>query len=371
MLALCVSVGVMGCGGGAGDGGIPTLDVAGAIDNPRVTDLAELAESIEFIPLDAPSPDALVGEIYIMAESKSGFYITDLTNYPNNAVRFFDRAGRFVAVKGSIGRGPEEYMGVSHMTVDHDGDVVYVSSGAGFVAYDAEGRMVARNDSIRGSQAEFFDNRLIHINYPSGAPDEGERFTLIDIFADDLRPEGKIEVPSKGTVAFPIGFQAMTSNGKDLSIKEELSDTVFYYRNGGRLEPAFTMGMGRYAFPREMFDFALAERWDEFYRVIYIYKGDRQIVAKLQNGLNGDICYAVLGRGEGGFMAVGEDGEVGLFLDGVRFTPMYVRDNRLVGYFQALDVVDNAAGITNSSLRALAGTLREDSNPVIVVVELK
>ncbi len=83
--------------------------------------------------------------------------------------------------------------------------------------------------------------------------------------------------------------------------------------------------------------------------------------------------YLVFDRREGfgGFSAVGPDGGAGLFVGGLAFTPMYIRDNRLVGYMQALDIVDNADAITNPDLKALAATLREDSNPVIVVATLK
>ena len=44
-----------------------------------------------------------------------------------------------------------------------------------------------------------------------------------------------------------------------------------------------------------------------------------------------------------GFSTIGPDGKPGLFIDGVKFTPAYLRDNRLVGYLQALDIVDNRA----------------------------
>jgi hypothetical protein len=367
VLTLCIA----GCGGEAE---LPNLGAEKAIETRRTFDLAEISTEIEFIPLDDSDNNALVGEIYMMEGSRNGFYILDLTGFPSNFVKFFDRSGRFVSVKGSIGRGPEEYAGASYMTVDHERDNLYLSAGSGgIVAYDAQGKFMTRNDSIRGSQAIFFDDRLIHFNYPDSAPDAGGKFTLVDIYSPTLRLEGHIDVPSKGNVAFPVGFQAMTSNGKNLSIKEELSDTVFYLTPARRLEPAFTMGMGRYAFPREMFNFALSDRWNEFYRVVYIYEGERRTVAMLQNGLMGDICYLVLDPSDpsGGFMPTGgSDGKPGLFAGGISFKPMYIRDNRLVGCMQALDIVDNAGRITDPGLAALAATLKEDSNPVVVIAEL-
>jgi hypothetical protein len=57
----------------------------------------------------------------------------------------------------------------------------------------------------------------------------------------------------------------------------------------------------------------------------------------------------------------------------VPFTPSYIRNNQLVGYMQALDIVDAAAAesITDPSLQTLVATLTEDSNPVIVIATLK
>jgi hypothetical protein len=59
-----------------------------------------------------------------------------------------------------------------------------------------------------------------------------------------------------------------------------------------------------------------------------------------------------------------------LFLAGIAFKPMYIRDNRLVGCLQAFDIVENADRVTIPRLKELAATLKEESNPVIVIVRL-
>jgi hypothetical protein len=66
----------------------------------------------------------------------------------------------------------------------------------------------------------------------------------------------------------------------------------------------------------------------------------------------------------------GAENEPGLFAGGIAFKPMYVRDNRLVGCMQALDIVDGADRITDPRLKALAATLKEDSNPIIIIAQL-
>jgi hypothetical protein len=44
---------------------------------------------------------------------------------------------------------------------------------------------------------------------------------------------------------------------------------------------------------------------------------------------------------------------------------------KLTKYIQAFDIVDNHDAITNPDLKALAATLKEDSNPVIGIAKLK
>ncbi len=104
-----------------------------------------------------------------------------------------------------------------------------------------------------------------------------------------------------------------------------------------------------------------------------MWDADRYLIVETDGWFSrlGDILVIDKREPLNNFSAIGPDGKPGLFLGGVKFTPSYIRDNRLVGYMQALDIVDNAATITNSDLKALAATLKEDSNPVIVIATLK
>ena len=134
--------------------------------------------------------------------------------------------------------------------------------------------------------------------------------------------------------------------------------------------------MGRYFIPFEAFGENPAERWDEAYHdATYVYDGDKYVIVRSSSFAEGsfDTNYLVLDRHKpyDGFSAFGPNGKPGLFIDGIKFTPCYIRDNRLVGYIQAIDIVDSADLLTNPDLKAIAATLDEDSNPVIVVATLK
>ncbi len=167
----------------------------------------------------------------------------------------------------------------------------------------------------------------------------------------------------------------ISNNGETLLVKEGRSDTVFYYTGGQRtLQPAFYLDLGKKAISDEIFNGAQGLDIEEgHHAVINIIEGREYVFVTTGEIGKRDLCYLIFDKRNpsDGFTATGPDGKRGLFIGGISFKPMYIRDNRLVGYMQALDIVDNAAGITDPKLKALAATLREDSNPVIVVAKLK
>ena len=168
----------------------------------------------------------------------------------------------------------------------------------------------------------------------------------------------------------------LSANGTSLLMKEGLSDTVFHYLPGGVLKPALVLYHGRYAPPPEAFVTNPKVDWDRYYVTTEILHDGEHTFLTVHNGFPGSpgslgFAFLVLDEGEGGFSATGPDGTRGLYLNGIRFFTRHLRDGRLTGYMQALDIVDNRHAITHPGLATLAATLTEDSNPVIVVARLK
>jgi hypothetical protein len=328
-----------------------------------------------------------------IAESKGGFYIVD---DPSRPIRLFDKTGKFVGTRGSIGRGPNEILSVMRIAADYDAEKVYALSRTGttLIALDADGRMIARNDSVGAAYISRFGDRLLLFNSDAGyktLPTVGESVDYLNVFSSDLRHESTVTVPWDGSNMITVrteegsivgmrfgGF--VSNNGERLLVKRGRNDTVYLYKNQPALEPEYRLEMGRYSPPAEFIDAADTymtpapiEEWQKYYAVGQMYEADKYIVANLHNGLGSD-GYVVFDRATavgGGFSTEGPDGAPGLFIDGVKFAPMFVRDNRLVGYVNALDLVDGAESITRPDLKELAASLKEESNPVIVVVTLK
>lgn len=381
VLAVCLA----GCRNRSTDSGLSTLDVEAAIDNRRSFDLTEIAEGIEFIPLDDSDDRGLVGSIGELQESTNGFYICEGFMTP---VQNFDKTGKFVSSFGRIGRGPEETTYIIGTTVDYEGGNVYIDGqNSSIVAYDTAGRMFARNDSISSIQILYHNGQLLSLTRRSVAdPDayNGDRLTWIDLFSRDLKPEGSIDGPNPGPYdiydrsltsgAYNVGSMPFLSdNGKNLIVRQGRNDTLYYY-NKGALEPVWLLDLGGYALPAEAYGLDPVEKWNEnYFSVDNVWEGDRYIVVTADNRQRQPLRRLLFDKENlsGGFSATGPDGRNGLFIDGVAFTPCYIRDNRLVGYMRALDVIDNADTTTRPDLKAIAGGMTEDSNPVLVVVTLK
>jgi hypothetical protein len=258
------------------------------------------------------------------------------------------------------------------------------------VAYDPTGHEVARNDSVMSGQMAFIHDELIFlkddmIRIEEKGPNLGVKKPFLGIYSSDLRPEGSIETVERGYAFIVrsvgegrINIQrgpgsVLAGNGKTLLVKEPLNDTLSHYENG-ILTPAYILDSGNHTIPDGALGMDPTVPTGDSYAVRNVYESDGFLFVEA-HGYKDDKTVRLIFDSKdpltGGFSATGPDGKPGLFIGGVAFKPMYVRDNRLVGYMQALDIVDGAAAITNPDLATLAAKLREDSNPVIVVVKLK
>jgi hypothetical protein len=382
--AFSFALAVASCGGRGVTGNVVTLDTEAAIDNPRTFDLAEIADKIEFIHLDDSSKESLIGYIDNIGESENNFYIL---NSPLEPVKVFDKTGKFLSTRGTIGRGPDEHLFIRKFAVDYGRDVIWLGEDK-IVAYDANGRVFARADSIPGGPISHNGERLLLLRWESAfsLPEAGDTIAVADIYSSDLHYESSLRgacdgnyyvrvQSSSGTPSGSYRSHFISNNGDRLLLKRGRNDTVYLFRNNAVLEPVYKLEMGRYSPPDVLFEgLTTREEWGRYYSIEKMWEGDRYIIAEVANAPF-YISILVLDRRNpsGGFMPLGPDGEPAFFVGGIRSAPKSIKDNRLVGYMMAVDLVNglDAGVITNPDLAALAATLKEDSNPVIVVATLK
>jgi hypothetical protein len=386
------------CGGTTETSELPILDVEAAIADTRNFDLSEIAESIEFIPLDDSVPESLLGDPRYTGDTKNNFYFINTTNKP---VLVFDKSGKFKYTLGSMGRGPDEFLQINGLATDYENDNLYlnVRSGEGYVqsmvAYDSAGRLFARLDSVRFSALTYYKDELVFSKpYPDPNAsdfDPNGRIPLLERWTADLKPAGTFDVLNKESNYVTLYYQdsftkrpagstwfSMANNGESLLLKEVRSDTLYHYDGGPSLIPAYFFNMGTNSFP-EVASMELSEwqKWSsDNYQLYALSESDRYVFATIAKFMQGEQEWRCLifDRDESyrGFTPIGGKNNAPLmFLDDIDLHMIDVRDNRMLGWFTAIEILDNAATITNPELKALAATLKEDSNPVMVVIHLK
>jgi hypothetical protein len=389
-LVSVVTLGLAGCGGGATGGGEPVvLDIEAAIDNPRPFDLTEIARDIEFIPLDRTVP---VGEINVLSGVRpagDGFYI--VAKDGEDAAWHFDRKGKFVSDVGRIGRGPGETNSIVEVAPNDATGEIYINGTTDVVGLDAEGKEFARTSELLFWGMTWHGDRLLTL--PVAMPFDEElwpRDTIpfIDMYDRELKLVGSIPGPNVGQfMGFPSGPDQVaptsppffSDNGKRLLVRQGRGDTLYHY-SAGTIRPAYLLDLGKYSPPAEVFGLSPTASWnDRNFTVINAWEGERWMLVAASNIIDERTVWGLVfdrndladgGPGNGFSATSATSGKPGLQLGGVKFTPGYIRDNRLVGYIQALDLVDNASNVTHPRLKELADTITEDSNPIIVSLQL-
>ncbi len=385
IFALCF----VGCGGMASDERLTVLNLEAAIDNPREFDISEIARNIEYIPLDESVP---VGEIAILGGLKpadGGFYIIDAGQI--SPIQYFDQTGKFVSTIGRIGRGPGETTFVQGIAPNFATDEVYIDGVTDIVGLDGTGREIARMKPDINWGMVWYEDRLLTLPVPSLFDENaysGDNIPFIDMFDRDLKPVGSISGSNVGPfIGLPTSPQGedyvaatdppvLSDNGDRLLVKQGRGDTLYHY-SAGTISPVYRLNLGRYAPTAEMFGLNPVVQWGERnFTVDNVWEGDRYLIVSATNLRQMQqprrLVFDRRDLSADGFSATGgAEIKPGLFAGGIVFTPAYIRDNQLVGYMQALDIVDNEDGITDPKLKEIATTIKEDSNPVIVVVALK
>lgn len=376
-LAVCFA----SCEDGNPSSEILTIDAEKAIYTPRVFDLSEIAKEIDFVILDDTDQESLISNISRIRESRERFYISDGYRHP---IKIFDKTGDFLYSIGTIGQGPNELPGINVFAVDYKNENVYILGGRRIIAYNSMGNISAQKDSVmKVSSMEIMDNAPVIMKYSEGKSHLDGKMDLLEIFSPALERKKIINVLDKGSTIVSklsngqievryLNDGVILDNGTRLVVKEVLNDTVFHYSADKGMEPAYRLDLGESTIPQGATGPKPSKPWsDRFYSFSTICEGERYIIARANNFIEESCLIFDKRNPSEGFSAVGPDGIPGFFIDGVTFTPCYVHDNRLVGYMQTIDIVDNASLITNPDLASVAATLKEESNPVIVVATLK
>jgi hypothetical protein len=115
------------------------IDVAGGVGKSRTFNLSEIADSIEYIPLETTS-ESLIGKIFA-----NKIYMENHILYiplQDQSIKIFNKTGGFINSLYKQGRGPGEYLRIITLDIDLNTNNIYIQSNNRILEYKCNGEFV-------------------------------------------------------------------------------------------------------------------------------------------------------------------------------------------------------------------------------------
>jgi hypothetical protein len=229
---------------------IHRLDLVSMNNSPVEMSLSKLAREIEYIPLET-RPDVLLGSIRFCV-GKDWIYVLNMND---QKVMLFDRKGKFVRTIGSRGEGPGEYIGAKEIQISPDGNLIYLYSTptSSCCVYKISGEQYSH---FNLAYTSWHFARLSSGKHLMIAPygdftftDEGKFFYYIQ------DSTGKVirKYPSDNIIRMMgnFGIGQFFINPVSLLAYVEFSDTVFQVGQSGDMSPKYALNFGKFRTPDE------------------------------------------------------------------------------------------------------------------------
>ncbi len=256
-VAFCISCGSGTRSGVTGDG-LVTIDVAA--DYPKEEIVLQDIADVEYVPL-AISKEVLLRPGDRVLHLSDQFIIVVQSNESN--VVIFNRQGEILTHFNRQGRGPNEYQWMGDIAFDEKAEEFFVFNRRGnIIVYSIEGRhkRTLTLPGVKNIQMLDFDEHSLLVYDNSNLESEGEYSTvpyyLISKTDGSVSEVLDIEMPVRypasatqyttdvdGTVHAGFVAIAFPNNrlgyGNDLTLADISSDTVWHYTRNRILTPAF------------------------------------------------------------------------------------------------------------------------------------
>lgn len=359
---------------------IPFVD---GVENVKEMKLSDIAEKVTLLRLET-TDSSLVAKPKLNAVSM----LDDRIYIPCTiGLLSFSDDGKFMGSISRRGQGPGEYPGLRHVATDETTGHIYLMDHGKVMTFTTDGGFVRENRMPFAWQfSAMQDSIFVSFIYNNTGKKE-DRLLLTNSKADTLR---RFSQPDK--FEFPGGMNWIYVNGKECFLYNHKGDVCFrdyycdtlYTVSVDSLSPRFVLQMGKYALPK---DFRLEpkmmtpeseqalEKAKEYLRPT-IYESDRFLIMPYTTWNLMDEEYVP--------QLVVYDKNLQTCVrakDGILKNDMYgtlpfyplarIAENVLLAYWEAADLLEKAE--TDPSLldsKELKG-LKEDDNPVLMLVYLK
>lgn len=373
------------------------IDVEGGVGKGRLVKLSEVAESIEYIPLETNS-ELMLGKIFYdrVFYEKGIFYLMER----NQSTILFDKLGKYVNKISKPGGGPRDVSMSLDMDVDHNSGNILFMEKQRIIEYSPNGELINtinfRNNPLL---AELHLNRFkkignnyllqLHVNQKTKYSLMGLD-TATEVVSKILYPEQDYEIFS--------GEPLQVTQPNSFKYKESVrfingySDYILNMSTDLKIDTAYIMNFGKYKADinnPDQFSFKAPWLWSRF----EIYESDSYLFMTYHLGPLSEKPSRIIGRrgpydyqhecsvfnkktGEFQFIHQPEINQLGFVEDfegGPAIWPKYVSsDGYLITYMYARDFKSYAlTHKVSDKYKQMADSLNDNDNPVIVRVKLK
>ncbi|MDO9680566.1 MAG: 6-bladed beta-propeller [Bacteroidales bacterium] len=374
------------------------IDVEGGVGKSRLVKLSEIAESIEYIPLET-NTNNLVGKIHnnrIYYENGL-FYMME----PNRSIVIFNSKGKYFNKINKLGRGPQEYDGVSDIDIDLRTGNIHIMTHNRILEYSVDGVFVKvvnfqnnpiLNDQILNKVQKIGNNFFLLAHITKRTKHSG---FIIDSASNILKsiyyPESQYEIykRSPDLIMQPISFMYK----ENVRLIKGYSQEILSIREDFRIDTAYILNYGKYSVDLNNSSHLLSRApyiWPRFkifesdqYLFMFFHVGPLADKPAKMIGTRGnqydyqhDCSFFNKKTGEFQFILQPEINQLGFVEDfegGPAVWPKYVSsDGYLITYLYAHEFKAHAeTHEVSERFKQIAHSLKDTDNPVIVRVKLK
>jgi hypothetical protein len=228
------------------------IDVESEIDNMQVINLSQFADDIEYFSLETSS-NSLIADYNTYDIGEDNIIFTN----PEMSLVLFDRSGSFVMKFGNKGQGPGEYLSVKNLSIV--GQNVFFSSGKDLYEFSLNGEflhkytdILAPQDRYQLEHVTFVDDSLLfgHIENNDGqTPFKG---MLINKKGFVNKKYDNFDIIDNKGSRINGGSTQVYTFSNSVHFKEQFNDTSFYIDNDFSLIPKFSFIMGDLKMPESI-----------------------------------------------------------------------------------------------------------------------
>ena len=368
---------------------LATLDIEKGIQNGSSPLLSDYCSSLEYIPLQTDSSALLSDFIRQLTCLGENYFF--FIEHNSRQGKLFNKEGKFLTNIGAHGNAKGEYRNPMGVFLDETKGEIIINDINKLISYDLTGKMIKEItlDSLNkegqflysinslGERA-YTVSRSSFENEPSVAfiNDKGEILHLYEEF----RPVSGMSPAPETDVKIVEPMHTYMYDGK-LHLVTSTNDTVFCFNAAFEKQPSYIKKFGRYKLlPNE----SNRERSVTILGSVIQETAGALFFQLMINGNkfsysrpNSQFLEAIYDKKTGIVSGIAYDPEfksVGLKNDidgGAPFWPSQVSGTKMYQMINAFKFIEMSKAGKSAKMKEIAANLTEDSNPVLVVADLK